>query len=493
MKNFTICILSILFIFTHTFLNAQADFRVPPGTNVTIGAGAYLDIGGNKLLIQDDYVQSPSFLQLGNVSFSGNGSAYVEQYLTKDTWHMVSSPVNFEVNEVYLWNYMAEFDEPTGTWDDINLPLDIPLNAGQGYFAYNYTVDPNGQWPSSPDSAVFDGTLNHQDINIILSNTDASPYSGWNLMGNPYPVALEWNGHADWTLNNVQSTIYIFNSSTGNYETWNYTSGGTNPNGGFIAATQAFWVRTADTTGTPASLTIPESQRNHSNATFLKSSGPTLADQLLISIENNGKADKTIVGFMEGASGEYDTQLDGIYRKANVKVVSLYSEIANVQYALNELPSVEEYPLVQLHFLPAHSGEYTLTASWIESFNPEQDIYLEDKKTGIFYNLRQQPVNSFYGDIKDNSARFVLHFEEPAFYGTLAEQVKIHSWKQTVYVFVPTDVYGEIKIFDISGRLILNTDLEPGNTEIPLQVNTGNYLVNFLASQGTLTQKIFIQ
>lgn len=493
MKKRCLFLLPILFVLMYSAVLGQGNMVVPPGTKVTIGPGTFLDIGGSKLLLMDDFNYAPSFLQYGTLSFSNGGKAYVEQYLTKDVWHMISSPVNFAFNEVYLWHYMADFDEPTGTWDDINLPLTIPLNAGQGYFAFNYSVDPNGQWPVSPDSVVFDGVLNNQDFNMTLFNTDVSPSSGWNLLGNPYPVALEWNGDAAWNLNNVQATMYLFNAATGNYETWNYTSGGTNPNGGFIAATQAFWVRTADTIGNPASLTIPASQRSHSNAAFLKSSGPVQPEQLFLTMERNGKADKTIIGFMKEATGTYDTEFDGVYRKASDEVLSLYSVASGTIYALNELPSIEEYPTVPLHFLPSETGDYKFSATWTDSFQEDQPIYLEDKKTGIFYNLHEQTVISFYADVSDEAARFMVHFKEMEISGNFADLVKIYGHGKIVHVFVPQKIFGSITMFDITGREVMVRSVKHGKNTFPVDVSSGNYIVSFIASEGTCTEKINIQ
>ena len=406
---------------------------------------------------------------------------------------MVSSPVDNEFNEVYLWNYMGQFDEPSGTWDDINLPLTIPLLAGTGYFAYNYTVDPNGLWPPSPDSAVFDGTLNSLDIDVTLSNTDASPYSGWNLLGNPYPVSLEWNGHTDWALNNVQATMYVYNSASGNYETWNYLSGGTNANGGMIAATQAFWVRTGDTLGNPASLTIPASQRLHSDASFLKSSGAFLPDQVLLTVEDDFNADKTIVGFMKPSTGKYDVNYDGIYRKANQDVISLYSVVSGVNYALNQLPAIDEYQSVQINFKPAFTGFCMMSASWLESFDITQPIYLEDKKTNIFYNLRENHVNQFYAEKSDAAERFVLHFKEPEFNGNLSDLINIYSHGKNVYVMIPPSTTGEVQIYDMTGRLVYQAHTNSEYNKILLNAKTGNYIVRFVTSENFVVQKVQIK
>jgi len=495
MRKFIPFIFSAVFVLFLANSYGQGGMIVPPGTKVTVGQNTTLDIGGDKLLLQDDFSTVPSFLQYGTVSFSGGGQAYLEQYLTKDVWHMVSSPMSNEVNEVYLWNYLVQFVESTGGWVYLNLPLDIPLNVGEGYFDWNYTIDPNGMWPVSPDSAVFKGSMNYQDVNLALANTDVSPTSGWNLLGNPYPVAIEWNGHADWNLNNVAATMYIYdNSGGGNYLTWNYNLGtGSNPNGGFIAATQGFWVRTADTTGTAASITIPASQRFHNNATFLKSGNEMMVEQLKISATGNGQQDITIVGFYELATETYDPPYDGLYLKPADESISLYSAINGYNYALNELSSIDNCPSVPLSIQTVITGEYSLIFEGIESFSGDQLIYLEDKKDQVVIDLQEQSSYEFYSDPADLKNRFVIHFDEPSTGTNPIDLVKIFSYENVVYVEIPQEIDGSIQIYDITGRKVEESKAYTGKNQITLQQSSGNYIVKVIGSEGVISEKVFIQ
>ncbi len=493
MKQSKFILATVLLVFTGLFVLGQASITVNPGTNITIGTGTTLDVGGQKLLLMDDYSSAPSFLQYGNLTFSGGGEAFVEQYLTRDVFHMVSEPVNNEVIEVYQWKYLEQFNENDGSWTFLNLPLTTPLNVGEGYFVYSYTTDPNGQWPSSGDSVVFNGNLNFQDVIITLSNTDASPTSGWNLIGNPFPVAIEWNGNPDWNLSNVGGSMYIYDpNGGGNYVVWNFTTGGTNPNGGFIAATQGFWVRTADTTGSAASLTIPASQRTHNGASFFKSSGPVISNQLLLSVEGNDQTDKTVIGFYEESTSGFDPEYDGVYYKAPGGALSLYSVTYGEKYALNELPSAEEYPVVELGFEPEATGKYTLKADWIESISEDIPVYLEDKQDKVIRNLRVQPEYSFSATEADKSNRFNVWFTEPGITENLLSYIHIFSYDKTVYLEIPVNLNGEITIYDITGKKILTRKAVTGRNEIELQQSNGNYIVRVVANEGTISKKVYI-
>lgn len=472
------------------------DMKVSPNTKITINTGTQLNFNNSgNLLLKDNPTSAPSFLQDGLVNFSGGGQAKVEQYLTKDKWNLVSSPANNSTIGAYNWMYLYSYNEPDNSWTSLSQPTTLLLNAGQGYFVWPYTSDPNGSNPPSPDLAILTGNLNYQDINLTLSNTASSSNSGWNLVGNPFPCALNWNGDASWNLNNVGAAMYIMDPSSGNYEVWNYNSGGTNPNGGYIAATQGFWVRAADTTGPPASMTIPASQRSHNEAAFYKNSGHLLNNQLLLTLKKEDKADKTIIGFIEDASAGFDGNYDATYLYGSENAHSLYSQILGTKYALNHLPSIEEYPVVPLYFEPRAPGNFTLSADWTESFPDEIPIYLEDVKTGAFLNLREADEYVFIAQLNDEVHRFNIHFTNPLDienYDALAG-VQIYAFDNYINVKLNEDTNGEIRVYNLLGEQIIFTKTKNQNNRIPVSTNNNYLLVKVLTKKGIKTQKIFIK
>ncbi len=495
MKNLIFTLFTFMFSLWLVDSYGQASMIVSPGVDITVGPGVTLDIGGEKLLLQDDYSNAPSFLQYGNVSFSGGGESTVEQYLHADNWHMVSSPMQDEVIEAYLWHYLAQYHEYDDSWTYLNMPLTIPLNVGEGYFAWKYTIDPNGNNPPSPDFVELSGTMNYQDVNLTLGNTVASPNTGWNLIGNPFPVAINWNGHADWNLTNVGATMYIMdNFGGGNYVNFNYSTGiGSNPNGGYVASTQGFWVRTADTTGVAASLTIPASQRFHDNASFMKSGNESVSEQLLLKVEGNGHWDKTIIGFYGDATSNFDPDYDGEYFYPIEKVLSMYSVVFGEMYSLNELPSIEQHTVVPLNFESRVETEYTLSADWLDRFPADQPIYLEDKQDGVFHDLRSNPVYKFTSSPDDNYQRFNIHFDDGSNQEVAIGDINIFSWQQTIFVDVPFEISGDIFVYDISGRVIAKAQANMGRNELTMANAKGNYIVRLIANEGVTTKKVYIK
>lgn len=500
MKNLFISIMALSGVLCAEAFGQSGGAIIAPGTAVTIESGTTLDISNGYLLLQDDYSHAPSFLQKGTVQFTGSGEAQAELYLPKDVWHIVSSPVQNEVNGAFLWIYLAEFLEPTNTWHYLNKPLNIPLDPGQGYYCWSYTSDPNGTYPASPDSVVYNGTLNHQDVNLTMTVTAASIKSGWNLVGNPFPCAIDWNGHTDWNLTNLDATVWVLDPVAGNFKIWNYNSGGT-LNSGEIASGQGFWVHATDTvTSTTSSFTLPASQRVHSDNPFYKSGGPMLANQLKLMVQGNGpENDETIIGFSENASPGFSPVYDARYLEGgNELAPMLFSVVSANSYALKLLPDWEQFPAIPVNFIANVPGNYTISASWIENFPEDLPVFLEDKKENHFHNFRLQPEYVFINDLNENPDRFMVHFTNPLGVNNPedVQGLNIYSWNQTVYIQIPEHSMneGQCIIYDMMGQKVIAAQVFQGLNTVSFPFNTGHYIVTVNTGTGKMiTDKVYIK
>ncbi|MBK7149558.1 MAG: hypothetical protein IPH78_12265 [Bacteroidetes bacterium] len=64
--------------------------------------------------------------------------------------------------------------------------------------------------------------------------------------------------------------------------------------------------------------------------------------------------------------------------------------------------------------IPGANGTFTFTVNGISSFDPTSYIYLEDKVTGTYQNLRDNNTYTFSMNNTENVNRFVLHFTPKA-------------------------------------------------------------------------------
>lgn len=469
--------------------------KVKPGTNITINNSTTLKIGdGDNLTILDDQIYSPSLLEKGNLIFSGGGNLEVQQYLEKNEWHIVSSPVSDETISVYLNMFLYSYDEPTNVFDNLYYPVTTPLHAGEGYHVWSVAT--------SPDIVTFNGSSSKSDVIQNLTVTDATNNSGWNLLGNPFPCVLDWNGDASWALNNVASTVYLFDAGAGNYKTWNFNFGGIGTNGktnGYIAATQGFWVRTSDTIGSQSSysLTLPASQRVASPTTAFYKENQIIENMLRLNVQSDDYSDELIIGFDPNSTAGFDNYFDAYKLSTEVSSIKIFSVSNDINQAVNYLPNIENNEIVPVSFIAGADGTFSINAKGIESFPVGIPIYLEDKQDNVFINLRLIPEYSFTGSALDNQERFNIHFAAPI---GIDEQdispmgsIHIYSWEKSVFVNIPFQFNGMIEVYDLLGKRIIQKKAEIGNNEISLFNSQGYYIVKVVGNSGIKTQKVNIR
>ncbi|MBN3035626.1 MAG: T9SS type A sorting domain-containing protein [Bacteroidales bacterium] len=466
--------------------------RVKPGTEVTVNNGTTLKVSaGGDLLLEDDYSFSPSLLERGSVVFTPGGEARVQQYLEKDEWHIVSSAMADETIEAYLWMFLYQWNEPTAIWTNLFQPLTIPLVPGIGYHVWPYTSWTG--YPPSPDSVEFNGTLNKASIPLSLYYSTASAETGWNLIGNPFPCAVDWNGHADWSLVNIDATVYFYDhGGSGQYATWNYNTGiGTNGKyNGYIPATQGLWVKA---NAASPSLTIPASQRLHSDTTeFFK--GTKVEQQVLrLLLTAGNRSAETVIAFLGEATAGFDTPFDAHHMKGRDDAPQLFSELFGTGYAVNFLPQVEGHDVVPVTFIPAEPGVFSITVKGTNSFAPDIPIWLRDKKEAAWHDLRLQPHYSFTGAPEDEPERFEIWFAWPqGIDENLQSGIHIYSWEKTVYVHLPQDITGDIMLYDMPGQLIASVKGLPGLNTIPVSVAGSYILVQVRTADETVVKKVMI-
>ncbi|MBK7213170.1 MAG: hypothetical protein IPH88_07735 [Bacteroidales bacterium] len=220
------------------------------------------------------------------------GSALVKQDFPLTGYHYISSPVQattfgnvFPINQTAVWAY--QYDEPTGDW--MNLTIANSLAVGTGY---SVRMD-------VPQTALFAGSLNANPVTFNLSNLSTSTNAdrqGWNLVGNPFSSALDWN---QMSTSGVVGGVYVWNGL--GYVSYNGGVGALT--GGIIPSVNGFFVKAGNAL---SSVTIPLAARVHSNIPFYKESFTNL---LSLKAEGNNYIDETFVNFNDAATASLTATL----------------------------------------------------------------------------------------------------------------------------------------------------------------------------------------
>ena len=471
---------------TNGDINVNGAIVIRPGAYFTNSIGDNFNVLGSTLFMADP---------TGMASFIDNGTStfafppQVQLFMTPDSWHFVSSPVQGALSGLFTNYYLYSFDEPTDSWVNI-IPTNVPLDIMQGYSVWV---------PANPAMVTFSGTLNNGALSIPVTRNTTQTDQGWNLVGNPYPSSLDWNSAA-WTKTNVNNTIYYYSGAGGlnNYKYYigaggetPYPGVGVNTGTNLIPPLQGFFVH-ASGSGT---LGVNNNARIHSNQAYYKTGDDMSTDWPLIRIvaEANGLTDETVIRFLDAATPEFDGDSDALklFAATYPQVWSVYGA---TDYAVNTLPEVHDDLVIPVSFVNPETTDYSLYFSEINGM-PGQVLFLEDLLLGEIHEIEENKPVVFNYTSSQSSDRFLLHFSHPL--GAIENQASsssIYSHGNVVYIHLHEEVNAEIVVHDLIGREILreNTGREK-LIRLDLQSDTGYYLVSVRTPDHTFSKKVFLR
>jgi len=453
--------------------NAYHNVNVTAGGTVTIGAdavcnnlnianGGQLTLNTGKTLTDNGnftIASGGSFIQNGTLAVTGTTT--VKRDIAANEWHLISAPISDALSGMFVGKYLQTHSESTNEYTDIE-SLTEPLTPMKGFAV----------WNASGFTANYVGTLNTGNQSIATTKDG----EGWNLVGNPYPSAIDWNAASGWTKTNVNATTYLHvNSST--WATWN---GSTGTNGGsqYIAPGQGFFV---EATGA-GTLAMTDAVRVHNPVSFFKN---TVNNLVRLQVSGNGYTDDAVVYFVPEATAEFDGQYDAHKLFGDVAEAAQIYTLGSSPLAINALPETNSVP-VGIH--AGASGTYTIAATEV---NDIQAITLKDNQTGISTNLLANSY-SFSFTPGENEQRFTLYFSPLSINEVENPLASIYSNQNTLYVDLKSLTKGDIYVYNLAGQLVTSASANQGMNMIRL-TNTGNYIVKVIAPKTTLVKKVFIQ
>jgi len=380
-------------------------------------------------------------------------------------------------------------------------------------------------------TATFKGKPNNGVKDVIISGGKS------NLIGNPYPSAIDADSFIIknaavlsgtlyfWTHKSaIQAASNITNGTAGSgkyaytsddYSTYNLTggtatsasspSGGTAPSGK-IAAGQAFFAAASSTGGSARfenSMRVSGGLAGVNNSQFFKvksnSKQQTTIEKnrVWLNLTNEeGAFKQTLIGYITGATNDYESAYDGDSFNAN-KYVNFYSVQNNRNYVIQgrALP-YDENDVVPLGYKTTIAGEFKIEIEQTDGVLANKKIFIEDKLLDIVQDLSEASY-LFTTEIGTFDDRFVLSYASKALatddFNLIENGVRISNKNKIIKIQSEVELIDKVMVFDISGKLILeNKNIQ--NTEVILSgINPSEqvYLVKvFLENGQTITKKI---
>jgi hypothetical protein len=444
------------------------NLSINTGGSVTIAAGKALTVNGTLLnfsgnaglLIKSNATGTGSLL---NTTVGVN--ATVERYLTKynavpdHMFHLLSSPVTAQaIRPEFVTNAPTEghdfyaFDEVSNMW----------INTKAGVATWNPSFESNfivgkGYLVSYPqdETKVFAGNLNAADVTLNLTYT-VDMGNGWNLLGNPYPSAIDWNAINPSGLGDgVDAALYYYDHNEEKYRYYIALAGVDNAIGDgqrYIPAMQGFMVH-AKSSGT-RTVNITNASRTHLGQTIFYKSATATQGSFSITAGNVEYSDKAFIHFHSGATEEFDGEFDAYkLRSYNALSPELYTRGSdNSELAINGLPGFSETVSIPVSFEYKSTGEHTFSADL--SGITGMVVYLNDQKENTSTNLTQNPVYTFNVSEGDPINRFSLTagslgMDEPG----AQSSTLVYSNANTIFV-VGAAANSQITVYSVSGNIL---------------------------------------
>jgi PKD repeat protein len=483
-------------------IESGAVLTIDPIGNLTVNGTLLNEQGQNGLIIASSAAGAGSL-----INSTGSVSATSQRYVPgePEAWHILSSPMtNQGISEDFTpagtyadgtgydfytwyepdtsWVYLLN-TEFSPTWAEAHAGNNfIP---GKGYLVSYQATNP---------TLNFSGLLNTGNVSVGLTNSNISgdPF-GANLIGNPYPSAIDWKAASGWSRNDLILSggghdIWIWNDTAYNYGVYNSASvndEGTLGVSRFIAVNQGFFVL-ANQTG---SLAMDNNVRVHQGAGNWLKATRKFTDIIFLTVESKNKngTDEVMIelglhtephgtpkrfSFVQSAPGLFIT-----------KNGNFFSALLGNDKNKN--------PVVPVSFTPGQNGAFTLKASMDEDFI--EMAILHDKKTGTQHDLKLTAEYNFQARTDDDPARFILQIKEGNFPDPHQQiPVSIFTHNKMLYVDMRLmESKCSLSMYDVTGRSILNISLQGGmQHEIELPFKHGVYIVYISNNNGSVSKKI---
>lgn len=355
------------------------------------------------------------------------------------------------------------------------------LIPGVGYDSYMWNA-------VGPIVLDLTGTINSGTINFSVSHTPSSPAvptaDGWNLVGNPYPSAIQWNNGAGWSRTNIDATVWVWDVVGKVWQSYNANTSVGNLTNGVIALGQGFWVY-APTPGA-ASMSINENAKfTASDGSFYRQRSPFAT--LKVSLKRDESVDESfIVMHQEGDEGLVSSPklILGMERH----YVAVQSEGVAYGHYLRSAVSTDDIPLI---IDSETDGELTLAFEYLNGVD-FSEYYLNDLIEYRSVSLRSGMSYKFnFAKDASTSARFVLSrtpLESADSRNTVSVFPNPTQGKLTVKV--ESGNIQAVEMYDSRGYAIgINRSTEiTADSELTLDIShlpAGVYIVRVVSSSGS--------
>jgi hypothetical protein len=505
-----------------------ADLLKPEGGSI---------VTNNRLVIRSynsGTVNTPLYLGTGQIALGAGtftGDVVIERKIPASTYtsqHYVSAPITSTTNTLsnnynddysvvgapYPFQYTGLSPAPQPTvW-----PSSWWYDASLTSFSVGFRWMNGSGKAMTPGMGVSINVAGNTVIDVqgapVQTDIAYSVVSGQgNLVGNPYPSTIDLDKFIGDNSSNIGGNTVYYNKlgATVSYST---IGGGTSVpdvfgdhRERFMAHSGGFWVN-----ATNGVLLFNNTHREYRpqtqiagaiGGTFFGTQGSN-SNNLRIRVKDasNSTFDEMLI------AKDANTQ-DGIdnYDASKFMMVEtnpqpyIYSVLDGQNLVINAMPTVEGKE-IPVGVVTTSAGQWTISVHNSDAFVSEAStLVLEDRSTGIFYNLKNTPEVTFDMPEGNVGSRFYIHVGNATTsvkgISAASKGVSIYSNSDKLFVNFGTELKGSttVEVYNLTGQLMTSVDATSfkGIREVNMNnAAAGNYLVKVVNGSNVITDKVFI-
>lgn len=453
---------------------------IDEGKTVTLLSGNTLGIefsyvGLGTLVLEDSaslYQSDDDMINTGIIHFKRKTKPVLRYDFTY--W---SSPVEnqklIDVSPNTLLDKYQSYDSLTESWT-FEKPSNIMI-VGKGYVIrapQNFSITERSVF-----EATFKGIPNNGKIKVDLGMEDS-----YNLVGNPYPSAINADVFLTKNALKIKGALYFWTHNTpitnfkytaDDYATYNLLGGvgtaattsvstTTEPNGA-IAAGQSFFLQSKDlgfASFTNEMRIVGRNERFFKPANRDKVSNENTSEKhrfWLNPRNSEGIFKQILLGYIDEATNGIDDRYDALSMDGN-QYVDFYSIIENKKLVIQgrALPFTEKDSIV-LGFKVGIEGNFNFSIDHKDGIFEKTNVFIEDKDLKTIHNLSQSPYffNSSIGTFSD---RFIVKFTDKTLsidnFEVQDNDVVVWEKDKMIFITAKNKNINEVVVFDISGKTI---------------------------------------
>ncbi len=328
------------------------------------------------------------------------------------------------------------------------------------------------------------GKVNAGKIRVPLRvNAAAINQPGFNLVSNPYPAPIDWNLLVQQNAPGLSRCLNKQGSGNrfnGQFATWLplATGEGLGINGatGYIGAQEGFFIRAFKNDTLEFTDQCRVEVLNTRSVTV-----PEVIPYVRLSLNQGGKADELVVYF-SGINSNFEAidGKDAFKMKPYAGPLSYWYSIKDsVNLAIQGRRSIDCRDSVNLGFYAANAGACQVRLAEAQHFPATAMIFLEDKKTGAFINLRKQSAVDLSLEPGEEKGRFVLHFRPGVKVTPFAENCNGKNGR--IAFSNMSSAAWDVSVFNGNDSLVFSQNTFTGTHQLG-DLQAGEYRVHFKLS-----------